>query len=204
MYASALSRNHVKVTALAALLSLAACATQKSALLPPLDSWETRQQVLGNVRDWSFSGRIAVSDGVDGFNGNLRWRQNRQHFEARVSGPFGAGSVQIKGNAQRVTVTEKDGTVTELRDAERDLRDRYGWSIPVTSLRYWALGIPDPSRPADTEFGDDGQLRRMQQGGWAVDIGQYREGGGQAMPRRITAVNADARVRLVIDRWIFH
>ena len=37
----------------------------------------------------------------------------------------------------------------------------YGWTIPVTSLRFWALGIPDPASPAETEFGDDGQLRKL-------------------------------------------
>ena len=30
----------------------------------------------------------------------------------------------------------------ERQDAERDLYLRYGWTIPVRSLRYWALGIP--------------------------------------------------------------
>jgi outer membrane biogenesis lipoprotein LolB len=37
-----------------------------------------------------------------------------------------------------------------------------------------------------------------------VIIGQYRDGGGQSMPRRIVLENVDTRVRLVIDRWIFH
>lgn len=197
-------RNAPRTVALAlALTILAACVTQRGSLLPPIDDWESRRQILGAVRDWSFDGRLAVSNGDDGFNGNLRWNQKRQRFDARLSGPFGAGAVQIKGSGQRVTVTEKDGTVTRLGHAERDLEARYGWRIPVASLRYWALGIPDPALPAETDVGDDGQLRRMEQGGWTVTIDRYRDGGGQPMPRRMTAVNAGTRVRLVIDRWAF-
>ena len=112
--------------------------------------------------------------------------------------------MQIDGDGRRITVTERDGAVTELDDPEYDLRMRYGWTIPVQSLRFWALGIPDPASPAATEFGDDGQLARLTQRNWTVDIRQYREGGGQLMPRRITAVNADAKVRLVIDNWTFY
>jgi outer membrane biogenesis lipoprotein LolB len=54
-----------------------------------------------------------------------------------------------------------------------------------------------------TEFDADGLLIRLRQLNWQIDITQYREGGGQLMPRRLTAVNGDVKVRLVIDRWVF-
>ena len=49
-----------------------------------------------------------------------------------------------RGDGQSVMLTEEDGVKTVLQDAEMELRWRYGWTIPVSSLRYWALGIPDP------------------------------------------------------------
>ena len=88
-------------------------------------------------------------------------------------------------------------------DAEAELRYRYGWTSPVTSLRFWTLGIPDPSSPADVEFNEEGQMSELSQREWQVTIGQYVDGGGQAMPRRLTAVSDDIRVRLVIDGWTF-
>jgi outer membrane biogenesis lipoprotein LolB len=36
-----------------------------------------------------------------------------------------------------------------------------------------------------------------------VTIDQYTQGGGQEMPRRVTAVDDDIRVRLIIDDWAF-
>ena len=171
--------------------------------LPEMPDWVARQSVLESVAGWEFSGRIGVSAGEEGFNGKVRWWQDGTHFRATVSGPLGAGTVRIEGDGQRVDLTDKQGEVTQLQDAEIDLRLRYGWTIPVTSLRYWALGIPDPSVPATTELDDDGLVRELQQGDWRVSFGQYRDGGGQLMPRRILAINADAKVRLVIDKWIF-
>ncbi|MDZ7770200.1 MAG: lipoprotein insertase outer membrane protein LolB [Woeseiaceae bacterium] len=91
-------------------MSLGACAVQPSARLPALEDWESRQRVLAGLPGWQVSGRIAVSDGNDGFNGNLRWQQTLEAFDARLSGPLGAGAVQIKGTDQHITVVEKDGT----------------------------------------------------------------------------------------------
>lgn len=185
-------------------LMLSACVTAPSRGLPPLGGWPERQAVLAKANNWGFSGRIGVKDGDDGFNGNLHWEQRRDYFDLRVSGPLGAGTVLIAGDTERMTVTDKDGEVTELIDVEEDLRRRYGWHIPVDSLRYWALGIPDPRFAASTELNDDGLLAVLAQGGWQVSIDRYRDYEGQAMPRRVTAVREAARVRLVIDRWTFH
>ena len=186
----------------ASLLS-AGCVTRQSVQLPDIDSWDTRIQVLGNHDNWEFSGRIGVSANNDGFNGKLRWVQRSDVFSATVSGPLGIGTVRIEGDSESVVLTDKDGVRTKLGDAELELQIRYGWTIPVTSLRYWALGIPDPTAPAQTEFNAGGQLVKIVQRNWTVTISSYRNGGGQPMPNRLSAANADTRVRIVIDKWLF-
>jgi outer membrane lipoprotein LolB len=111
--------------------------------------------------------------------------------------------VRIAGYRNEFTLTDKDGTVVTIEDAEADLRARYGWTLPVDSLRYWALGIPDPGNPSETQFGSDGLLSSILQLDWRVEISQYREAGGQVMPRRLTAIRDDTKVVLVIDDWAF-
>jgi len=172
-------------------------------MLPEIDSWDARKRVLAGLDEWEFKGRIAVKTTTDGFNGKLRWAQDKDDFSATASGPLGAGAVRIEGDRQSVLLTDKDGVTTELVNAELEFRDRYGWTIPVASLRYWALGIPDPSAPADMEFNEDGQLKNLTQRDWSVSFSRYDEGGGQLMPKVLTAENSDTRVRLVIDYWIF-
>jgi outer membrane lipoprotein LolB len=186
------------------LLALAGCATTPESVdLPPIDSWEVRNQVLGDIQDWEFKGRIAVKAGDDGFNGKFNWTQTGAAFRATVGGPLGMGTVRIEGDGRTVVLTDKEGESTVLQDAEAELYWRYGWTIPIASLRFWALGIPDPADPAVTELDEDGRLARLQQRGWSVEISRYREGGGQQMPRILSATNPDTRVRMVIDRWLF-
>lgn len=186
-----------------AVLLIAGCAAPRSALLPEINSWDTRASVLADLDKWNFSGRIAVKTESDGFNGKLRWSQDQENYGVTVSGPLGVGTVRIEGDDRSVVMTDKDGVRTELEDAELELRQRYGWTIPIASLRYWALGIPDPSAAAEFKVDDEGRLESLAQRDWSVRITRYDVGGGRQMPKLLTAENPDTRVRLVIDHWIF-
>jgi len=189
---------------LLAAVSSGCAATRPSVDLPELSTWELRQEVLGELVDWEFRGRIAVKAGNDGFNGKFNWSQTGEAFNATVSGPLGIGTVKIEGNEETIVLTDKDGVASILSDPEAELYDRYGWTIPVASLRYWALGIPDPSNAAETEVDVAGRLVRLEQSDWSVSISRYLEHAGQQMPRTLTASNPDTRVRMVIDKWFFY
>jgi outer membrane lipoprotein LolB len=198
-----MTRGAGAAIAAVALLALSACASQKGVDLPDISRWESREAILGQLDQWQFNGRIAVKTDDEGFNGKLRWVQNGDMFSATVSGPLGIGTVRIQGDSDGIEITDKNGAVTVLRDVETELYYRYGWTIPVESLRYWVLGIPDPRVPADTEFDEIDQLKRLEQRGWGVDFDRYREAGGQQMPARINAASSETTVRLVIDKWVF-
>lgn len=186
------------------LVVLSGChATRPGVDLPELSTWELRQQVLGSVVEWEFRGRIAVKAGDEGFNGKFNWAQTGDDFFATVGGPLGIGTVKIEGNQESIVLTDKDGVATILVDPETELYHRYGWTIPVASLRYWALGIPDPESEAMTKLDDAGRLSSLEQGNWAVTISRYKESAGQQLPRTLTAINPDTRVRMVIDQWKF-
>ena len=194
-----------RARALVPLLLLAGCAVQRGVDLPPLPDWETRQAVLSGLDDWEFKGRVGVAAGDEGFNANLRWRQEGDLFRASLSGPLGIGTVRIEGDGETVTLTDNDGKVHHLEDADAELKAMYGWTLPVASLRYWALGVPDPASPAATELTGAGRLERLEQRDWTVSFTDYKEdAGGVPLPRRMAATNHDTRVRLVIHDWTFH
>lgn len=210
MFANAIFLNHLKnlrlrvAAPVLCLALLSACAaTRPSIELPEITTWELRQEILGGLEDWEFRGRIAVKAGDEGFNGKFNWSQTGDNFYATVGGPLGIGTVVIEGSDDAIVLTDKDGKETALIDPESELYYRYGWTIPVASLRYWALGIPDPRLPADTELDEQGRLVSLVQSQWEVSISRYRENAGQEMPRTLTATNPETRVRMVIDRWMF-
>ncbi len=186
------------------LVALSGCATTRQGVdLPDISNWELRQEVLGGLHEWQFKGRIAVKAGDEGFDGKFNWSQKDDSFSATVGGPLGIGMVRIEGDDRTIVLTEKDGAETVLADAELELYYRYGWTIPIASLRYWALGIPVPGTPAETEIYDQGRLVQLRQNDLVVEISRYREEAGQDLPRNLTATNSNTRVGMVIDKWIF-
>lgn len=197
------SRLGKPLALLAAALMLAGCAGRQAIRLPEMQDWSTRNAVLAAARHWEFSGRIAVSAGDDGFNGKIRWVQRGPAFQATVGGPLGIGTVRIESDGHAIVHTDKDGVRTEMQDAEQELLSRYGWTIPVASLRYWALGLPDPSETAQTELNAEAQLAKLEQRGWTVRILRYSESSGQSMPSLLAASNPQTRVRIVFDKWLF-
>ena len=198
-----LSKPALRLALFCAALLVSGCASRQTVQLPEIESWDSRTELLSELRNWEFSGRIAVNAGEKGFNGKLRWAQQDTSFKATVSGPLGIGTVRIESDGESVVHTDKDGVRTKLEHAEMDLYYRYGWTIPVSSLGYWVLGIPDPSMPAKTKLNSDDQLAELEQSDWIVTISRYEVSGGQPMPQSLSARHSTTQVRIVIDKWVF-
>ena len=189
---------------LVAISFLVACAPQTVRELPVFTSWEHRSQSLGQLQEWEFRGRLGAKTADDGFNGKVQWQQQAGEYDARISGPIGFGTLQISGTSSLVRLIDKDGQLTVLTSPEADLEALYGWKLPVNSLRFWALGIPDPNSFATSIVVDDrGLLTVLAQNGWRIEYPDYRPFAGQPMPRKLVATSGDARVVLIFDNWLF-
>lgn len=169
----------------------------------------TREAWLGEWPQWQFQGRVAVSQQSKGGNGRIEWRQDSDRYEVSLSAPVTRQSWRLSGDlhsgAGRLEGLE--GGTREGEDAEQLLREATGWEIPLQSLLHWARGMPDATyrtdEPAQMEFAADGRLRSLRQQDWRIDYQEWFEPEGErpAMPRRIEASRAGARVRLIVDQW---
>ena len=81
------------------------------------------------------------------------------------------------------------------------VQQQVGWEIPVESLSWWVRGMAAPGDPEDLWLDERGNLVRLNQDGWAIEFGNYRTFGEFEMPVRLTAQQADWRVKLVVRRW---
>ena len=184
-------------------LLLAGCAARPTLTLPPLASWEQRREVLGAAETWRAGGRINVVAGDQAESGSLDWRQDGGEVTVSIRGPLGAGGIRLEGDPDGLILTASDGSTVVLRRPEQELREIYGWSIPVASLSWWLKGLPDPDRPALTEVAPEGWLAGLEQAGWRVDYPDYRPAAGVMLPYRIRARSADIRLTIVVKEWNF-
>ena len=194
-------RNSAVRLGAAALAVLAGCRTLPPAP-PPGASWEARRPQLQSLTHFQLHGRVAVAAGGEGFNANLHWIQDGDRSEVTLEGPLGVGGAQLTAKGDELTVVNSRGERVESAAAHAELAARLGFDPPLSSLRYWVLGVPDPSQPS-TESLDPVQQRLsgLTQAGWHVEYQSYESAGSEALPARLTLQRDAVRVRLLVDGW---
>jgi outer membrane lipoprotein LolB len=179
-------------------LFLQGCATLKPTESSQL-AWETRRERLIRIDRFTLQARVS-SGGLFGVKGNLHWRQLPESFDMRVAGPFGIGAATITGRGREVEIRTAKRTFT-TQDPEGDLKARLGWTFPVTHLRHWVLGQPEPGSKAEFEFDRAGRITALEQDGWTLAFDEYQDAGAVELPRKFEVANSELRLKVVVDTW---
>ncbi|MBM4213185.1 MAG: outer membrane lipoprotein LolB [Gammaproteobacteria bacterium] len=176
---------------------LNACSSlMRTTVLPVMlpDDWEARRGALQVWPRFELRGRVAVARGDEGFTASLRWAQREVTSQVEVDGPLGVGGLHLEFEHGRLD--------DEL--ARADFEQRLGFSLPVDSLRYWLLGVPDPAHDSLERIADGyPRLDSLQQQGWTVVFPAYAKVSGvnYELPQRIEATREGLRLRLLVESW---
>ena len=135
------------VIVLAALLAACAATPPRGPRGDAEQVWHSRQAALTALTDWSFTGRIGITLGDQGWHAALDWRQHAGVYDIRISGPLGQGVGLLHGDPNGVLLRTSDHKESRAADAESLLHARFGWWVPVSGLQYWLRGLPIRARP---------------------------------------------------------
>ena len=186
----------------ATLVALGGCVSSGDRIGESIDAnWLTRRDQLRALDDWRMEGRIALNVGRKGYNGTVSWEQDGEELDFRFRGPFGFGGFRIHGGSDRLRVKTTRGDEFWVTDPVAEMGERFGFSLPVYSMRFWILGVSDPALEADEVVSHDGYLETLEQSGWAVTFDQYETHHGEVLPGRLVMEKDNIRIRVVTDRW---
>jgi outer membrane lipoprotein LolB len=186
-------------------LMLAGCANlQQQAPGPPnATAFHARLNTLQALHDWRLRAQVGITTGNNGGSGSVNWRQIGDHVDFRFSGPFGIGGLRISGNGRSWLVQTADNGSFTTTDLARTLDRQVGLPLPLDSLRYWVLGIPDPhAEYARRRIDSQGRLVYLEQEGWRVDYFDYGRYGNLMLPTRLRAVHGSVRIKVAISDWL--
>jgi outer membrane lipoprotein LolB len=190
------------VGALLTLATLAGCRTLPPAPLNPSAPWAARRPQLQALEHFQLKGRVALSAGGNGFNANLRWSQQQARSQIALEGPLGVGGMQITADGAQLDVVTAHGERISNEAARAELTARLGFDVPLESLRYWVLGVPDPAQPAEESLdGAQQRLATLIQDGWHIAYNDYTSAAGEILPSRMTLERESVRVRLLVEDW---
>lgn len=167
----------------------------------PHAAWRQHRQDLSKFSHWTIHGRISIRADEDAWHAAIIWKQQPRQFDIRFIAPLGSGNVQLVGDGQMVVLHSPEQKALVDTDAENLLYRHLGWRVPLSGIRYWAIGLPEPEIPAKQTLDDQGRLASLLQSGWDIDFRRYRRVGKTWLPDKIFMKNQQLDVRLVIDRW---
>ena len=153
------------------------------------------QNPLYDLQHWSFEGRIAIVTKNDVEQANISWSHFPSEELIKLSGPLGQGAVMIQLNAEGVTIDRGGGDIKTSANPEAFINQEIGLFVPVTSLRYWVVGVPEKSQ--DTKTIDSG----FEQSGWRSQYKAMQSVKNYLLPRNMTVTNETVKLKLFIDQW---
>ncbi|HEY8095815.1 MAG TPA: lipoprotein insertase outer membrane protein LolB [Methylobacter sp.] len=153
---------------------------------------------LYELEHWSFEGRLALTGQNDSWSANISWEHSPEVERIKLSGPMGQGAVVISLAGNVVTIDRGGDDVQTSRQPEEFINQQLGMFVPVRSLRYWVVGLPEPSRSyKDTDAG-------FNQAGWLSEYKQMQPVDDGAMPHKMMVMNSQVKLKLIIDHWVLN
>lgn len=154
---------------------------------------------------FSLSGRLSGSDGVHKAAGRFTWEHAPEREQFTVLSPLGQVMAQVSADAQQAVYRDASGETLYEPDLQTLLPHLLG-EIPVTveALACWVQAVACAGARVEARDAQGRPLRLVDDAGWQVEYGAYREEAGDAPVYRLTATRADARLQILIDQWQTH
>lgn len=147
--------------------------------------------------EFDVAGRLAARYGNESFSGNLIWRHARNGDEMMITSPIGAGIAHIVREGNSVVLTTAEPREYKASDAESLTEEVLGFRVPLAGLADWVRARPSARAAAQTEYGDDGRLRSLEQLGWKIEYQEYQG----TLPSRMRLTYPGIELRLAISQW---
>jgi len=175
-------------------LLLAACSTVPE--IPGTKYDKAIREQLYRLDSWSFDGRLALTGKNDSWSANIVWQHVPGKEQIKLSGPLGQGATVIELTEGLVTIDRGNGDVQRSNDPEAFINQQLGMFVPIKSLRYWVVGLPQPAQSSQDI--DNGFV----QSGWQVQYLQMQTVEQQVLSRKIQVMNKQIKLKLFIDEWV--
>ena len=192
------------------ILLMSACAplqqqTEPSTLSPP-PSWPAHRMARMAIDSWQIKGKLAYRNDTDSGSAWFDWSQQGDKFTIYLSGPFGVGTVIIRGNAQTITLSQPGKADISSHSSSELTQQLFGWQLPVEQIRYWVRGIPaSSSNDVDVikRFNAEGLLDYLQEDNWQISISRYQTGLLGPLPVKIKGRSDKLTFTLLLKEWSF-
>ena len=179
-------------------LGFSACRTLPTSTGIP---WPERRLALQALEHYGFHGQLAAATATAGFSATLNWQQQGVASDAQLRAPLGLGGAHLIFDGAQLQFTASNGSQVAGVAAREAMISMFGFEPPLSSLRYWLLGVPDPRAPGEEALDAAQRLAQLSQSEWQINYGDYVHEGAGWLPGLVTLRHADVRLKVHIRHW---
>jgi outer membrane lipoprotein LolB len=165
-----------------------------------------RLLLLDSLTGWHVNGRLGLTHADEQVALTINLRQfDAERWRLNLHGPIAGGSVRLDGERGQVVMRTADGRQQTAADGRTLLLSETGHDLPAEALAAWLQGRhwAPAGAPQHVTLDALGRPERLEQLGWEVSYGLYREvhAIGVAVPHRVDARRGELGVRVVVAEW---
>ncbi len=188
----------------ALVLLQSACSYRPETTRQTPENWPQTVAQRQQLSAWKLTGRLGIQTENEGGSLDVFWNQQGEHYKIRLIAALGQGTMLIQGGAGGVRLKTAEGEVY-ADSADELLASSLGVPVPISGLRDWLRGIPAEDLPVRKQsWNDQGQLHRLVQGGWNIEMSEYKKVETQTLPHAFYLSRDDRpelAIRLLIRQW---
>lgn len=160
---------------------------------------------------WHVDGKLAIRSLLPEANTptaqvlRFNWHQQAQDYSATLNGPLGFGRIKIVQKNQRIYLTQGK-THIEANNIDQLFAQQTGWELPISYLRYWALGLPSPEQAFtlnNNDANDTNELTSFKQAGWQIHYPSITLAAPYPLPSKMIASNEYFKLIIAFKHWQF-
>lgn len=154
---------------------------------------------------WTATGKLSVKmlneDGKKkGGSAYFVWQQNTQDYHVILTGPLGQGRTSLVGNNKNVIMQSAQTGELSAATPETLFEKAFGWTAPVSYLKYWLEGRQATANAVLT-YAPDGKLESVREGLWQADFKNYRYVNNETLPQKIVITGPNINMSVLISGW---
>jgi outer membrane lipoprotein LolB len=198
-----LSTDYKKALLISCTFLLAGCV---SMALPTVNSqfeqksWSQRKTALAKIHSWNIDGAFSIQSQKQTNIANYTWKQKGNTYQIQMHSSLDLYNVYIAGTPGAVELKESNKKALRAKTPEALMRDRLGWSLPISNLAYWIKGLPAPGKYQST-FDRYNHLMKLKQQGWQITFSNYINVKQTAFPRALQIQGHGLRIKIVMKNW---
>ena len=97
------------------------------------------------LASWQFEGKVSIRHDDKLWSAGLNWVHDQHRNTMDFLGAGGRVLMRLKSRPDGADARDSKGRVYRAETFEALVAEVLGVEVPVSSLRYWIVGVPDPN-----------------------------------------------------------